>query len=114
MVQDKMMEQVKYKNFLNIHDSISFFNVMLYPCLCSALIFQIKALEQKLIEFRTSHQKEEEDLEDAVRTMEDQLFEVKSDMEKRMRNLNLDFDSAHLSSPHGKPIFFCHFHILAQ
>jgi len=61
---------------------------------------QIKALEQKLIEFRTSHQKEEEDLEDAVRTMEDQLFEVKSDMEKRMRNLNLAFDSAHSSSPH--------------
>jgi len=62
---------------------------------------QIKALEQKLIEFRTSHQKEEEDLEDAVRTMEDQLFEVKSDMEKRMRNLNLAFDSAHSSSPHA-------------
>ena len=71
-----------------------------------ALIFQIKALEQKLIEFRTSHQKEEEDLEDAVRTMEDQLFEVKSDMEKRMRNLNLAFDSAHSSSPHGKQFLF--------
>ena len=104
MVQDKMMEQVNYKHFLSIHeDSIK--------TLCSSLIFQIKALEQKLIEFRTSHQKEEEDLEDAVRTMEDQLFEVKSDMEKRMRNLNLAFDSAHSSSPHGKQIFFSHFHI---
>lgn len=52
-------------------------------------------MEQKFIEFRTSHRKEEEDLEDSVRVMEDQLFEVKSDMEKRMRGLNLAFDSAH-------------------
>ena len=55
-------------------------------------------MEQKLIEFRSAHRKEEEDLEDSVRVMEDQLFDVKSDMEKRMRSLNLAFDPAHATA----------------
>jgi len=53
---------------------------------------QIKALEQKLLEFKVAHKKEEEDLEDNIKIMEDQLFEVKSDMEKRTKNLDLSFE----------------------
>ena len=38
------------------------------------------------------HKKEEEDLEDEIATMEDRLADVKSDLESRMRDLEITFD----------------------
>ena len=53
---------------------------------------QIKTLNHKLEEYRMEHKKEEEDLEDEIASMEDRLADVKSDLESRMRDLEITFD----------------------
>ena len=56
------------------------------------MTLQIKTLNIKLEEYRLDHKKEEEDLEDEISAMEDRLAEVKSDLESRMRDLEIVFE----------------------
>ena len=49
-------------------------------------------MNHKLEEYRLEHKKEEEDLEDEISGMEDRLAEVKSDLESRMRDLEIVFE----------------------
>ena len=51
-------------------------------------------------EYRIDHRKQEEDFEDEISGMEDRLAEVKSDLETRLNDLEIEFEEA---DPYGSP-----------
>ena len=61
-------------------------------CLIFIFFKQRKVLSQKLEEYRIEHHKEDEDLKHEIARMEDRLGEVKSNLETRMRDLEMEFE----------------------
>lgn len=63
---------------------------------------QLRSLQMKLEEYKVKHKEDEELLEDDITTLEDKLLEVKSTLEERIRNLQLD-DTSKFGSPPSAP-----------